>query len=492
MRTTLTLTLLSVLGLAACSDGSADLPSAPKRLPANPTLTTTASATPSVIAGHPTCAQINPSWNELRIDPPTPGWYESSDGLLWAWLVSTDGIHFDWTARVPPAAVLLAGSASTNVYAYTPPATGDQGLQSPEAAAPAFVSFCYDTDVAILYGLQINPTAFAIFRRTWSWSISKYSDQSRVTLSLGQQLPVNYSVSVDATNIDSDQHVYGDIFVTSDQGALPDVGLSVTVKTDIDQVILNCSVGGECHYYLRVSSNDANQVSATVRATSGDEVAEFPVSLNADFSRGEREEIDASVIVTDDKYGELGVAWAQEGQTSAYFEYSRTLGPFATCGRYSDTNTASFVTMDSGKAGSAGWTVLIELPCATQCALGYGYWKTHSRYGPAPYDDTWALLGEDTPFFLSGASYYQVLWTPPAGGKAYYELAHPYIAARLNILNGVRSAPIQGAMASAAALLITYTPEAALSKNVRAQFIQLAAQLARFNEGSAGSGECFR
>ncbi len=44
-------------------------------------------------------------------------------------------------------------------------------------------------------------------------------------------------------------------------------------------------------------------------------------------------------------------------------------------------------------------------PCNQGCTLTPGYWKTHSRRGPAPYDDTWAQLGpsqETKAFFLSG------------------------------------------------------------------------------------------
>jgi len=78
-----------------------------------------------------------------------------------------------------------------------------------------------------------------------------------------------------------------------------------------------------------------------------------------------------------------------------------------------------------------------SVPCGGDgCTLTPGYWKTHSAYGPAPYDPTWALIGEDTPFFLSGISYYEALWTEPKGGNAYYILAPAYIAARLNVLNG--------------------------------------------------------
>ena len=68
------------------------------------------------------------------------------------------------------------------------------------------------------------------------------------------------------------------------------------------------------------------------------------------------------------------------------------------------TNIASFVTNDTGATGSDSWTVFIDVLCPG-CTYTQGYWKTHSRYGPAPYDTTWAKVGEDTPFYLSGQSY---------------------------------------------------------------------------------------
>lgn len=490
MRIKLSLALLGVLVLAACSDGRPNLPSAPTQLRPNP-ISAASSVTPYVVAGDPTCAQINTSWKELKIDPPTPGTYQSSDALLQADLASTDGIHFDWTALVPPAAVLLPGVSSTNVYAYTPPTKSDNGLQSPSAAAPSHISFCYDEDIAILYGLQINQTAFAIFKRTWSWQIGKGADQSSLTLPVGQQILVNYTVDASASNVDTDQHVYGDVFVSFPLPE-PQVGLSVTVSSDLEEKVLSCSVNSECHYYLKVSSNSAGTVSGIVRASSGDDVVEFPISASADFSIGERDEIDETIDVTDDIYGYLGTAFAQVGQTYSIFTYSSNIGPYATCGNYTITNTASFVSQDAGKTGSASWTININVPCATECALGSGYWKTHSRFGPAPYDDAWALLGEDTPFFLSGKSYYQVLWTPPAGGNAYYILAHPYITAKLNILNGADPAPVQAAMASATALFNAYSPGANLSRSVRAQFIRLAAELESNNKGGGSPGHCSR
>lgn len=106
--------------------------------------------------------------------------------------------------------------------------------------------------------------------------------------------------------------------------------------------------------------------------------------------------------------------------------------------------------------------LLLNANCTPEgCTLTRGYWQTHSAYGPAPYDDNWARVGniedegwedlglpgecdpeneslrcgEDTPFF-GGDSWINVFWTPPQGGDAYYILAHQFMAATLNVLNG--------------------------------------------------------
>ncbi len=84
-------------------------------------------------------------------------------------------------------------------------------------------------------------------------------------------------------------------------------------------------------------------------------------------------------------------------------------------------------------------TCVLVSTAAACCAepLTQGYWKTHSINGPAPYDATWACVGEDTEFFNTGSTYYEVLTTPGEDGNAYYILAHQWIAATLNLENGV-------------------------------------------------------
>ena len=126
------------------------------------------------------------------------------------------------------------------------------------------------------------------------------------------------------------------------------------------------------------------------------------------------------------------------------------------------------------------------------CTLTPGYWKTHSEYGPAPYDSTWAMLpaGADTPFFSSGQSYYEALWTEPKGGNAYYILAHAWIAAQLNFLNGADPEDAQAAFAQAMVLLSAYDDSIPKKDPNRAIAIGLAEILDDYNNGIIGPGHC--
>ena len=190
---------------------------------------------------------------------------------------------------------------------------------------------------------------------------------------------------------------------------------------------------------------------------------------------------------------------SQNLRDSATFTYNRDIGAHG-CGEFDVVNTVDVTSADAHHPlASDTHTIHVVVPCATGCTLTQGYWKTHSKYGPASKPDaTWNLLpggaGPDTVFFLSGASWYQVFWTAPAGNQ-YYNLAHQYMAARLNVLDGASvPASVAAAIASATTLFQTYTPAqigAMDSKNaVRKQFVELAGLLGSYNEGLIGPGHC--
>ncbi len=187
--------------------------------------------------------------------------------------------------------------------------------------------------------------------------------------------------------------------------------------------------------------------------------------------------------------------------------YSYTSGPimypfrpdvqvkYDECGEYQICNQADVKISPTGTPViTADACINVHVPCSGGCTLTPGYWKTHSNYGPAPYDDGWAQLlpyGEDTTFFLSGQTWYEVLWTTPATGNAYYILAHAYIAATLNRLNGASSTTaVNDAIARAADFFNEYGPADTLSKSLRKSALARALILDQYNNGYIGPGHC--
>jgi hypothetical protein len=256
----------------------------------------------------------------------------------------------------------------------------------------------------------------------FDWTIQKTADQSEVTLSIGQQLQVNYSI------------------------ALVDTPYETCLPPDI--------LIDEC----------------------------------------------VDVCDTNPGSGFLGTVFARDAPLT--LTYSMLIGPYAECGDYTVNNTARFTTCDTQSTCSSCYTITVHVPCEGGCTLTPGYWKTHSKYGPAPYDNTWAMVdpnGEDSDFFDTAQSWYEVLWTEPQGGNAYYILAHAYIAAVLNELNGATvPAEVAAAMSEAESLLDEYdgNPESMdglkgkNAKEIRQDFIDTAMTLDDYNNGVIGPGHC--
>jgi len=182
-------------------------------------------------------------------------------------------------------------------------------------------------------------------------------------------------------------------------------------------------------------------------------------------------------------------------------------------------NIASFTaTDDETYTGSDSWTVNVHVT-GCGCTRTQGYWKTHSNHGPAPEDDAWFNIGD---FDLDGTSegadetfyhptamalkdyqtWYQVISTNPKGGNTYYQLAHQYIAAELNTLNGA-AMPLEVEQALTWAetrFFNLYTPaqvgdsktfdKGATTKGVRDQASTYATLLDRYNNGLIGPSHC--
>lgn len=368
------------------------------------------------------------------------------------------------------------------------------------------------------HALTVTKDASTSLTRTWDWTIVKLGDQTSLLLSEGQLFTVNYEVTVDATSADSAWAVSGNIAVNNPAPidaeltsvsdiVSPNIAADVTCGVTFPYTLvaggtLNCTYTAD----LPDATDRTNTAAATLQNYDYDSegvgtasgTTDFNGTANVSFANATVTEVDECIDVSDTNVGVLGTVCS--GDAPATFTYSLTFGTGSEadvvleCGENTHVNTASFVTNDTGATGSDDHTVVATVACEQGCTLTPGYWKTHSIKGPAPYDDTWAQIGENTTFFSSGQSYYTVLWTAP-GGNAYYILAHAYIAAELNQLNGASiPANVLTAYNAATTLFNTYSPAqvAALRGNspVRAQFITLAGILDGYNNGLTGPGHC--
>ena len=224
---------------------------------------------------------------------------------------------------------------------------------------------------------------------------------------------------------------------------------------------------------------DCTEYSITVvRGTYEECVAEYALDINGSMQITGTFVVPASTVTLDTVYE------------------SESFPLDLSCGEYELAGELSLIcsTAADGNPQFFG-PVAVICPCDEEgCTLTQGYWKTHSQYGPAPYDPVWAVIGEDTAFYLSGKTWYEVLWTPPRKGNAYYILAHQYIAARLNEESGASTDAISQELADALALFVQYTPAeiGALKgdSELRAQFVDLGEILDAYNKGDIGPGHC--
>jgi hypothetical protein len=129
-----------------------------------------------------------------------------------------------------------------------------------------------------------------------------------------------------------------------------------------------------------------------------------------------------------------------------------------------------------------GWVIPEPYTPPGGCTYTIGYWKNH------PYD--WPT---DALSLFSRYEAMCILWTPPKKGNAYLILAHQYIGAELNVVNGA-SIPdaVLEAWFCAQELLETYMAAGDIPKKSpdRALAINLACMLDDYNNGLIGPGHC--
>lgn len=367
------------------------------------------------------------------------------------------------------------------------------------------------------YDIHVSKIADSSFTRTYNWNVEKSVDKTTVEADPGQTITLNYTVTANVTgSTDSAWSSTGTIAVHNPAPMAATLNSVADVVTGVGSATVNCGVtfpyalasGAtlNCTYGPIVLPDGTTRVNTAtvvqqnydydkVLAATSDGTTPYSGTANIVFGAPENL-IDEAIDVSDSLQGALGTV--SVAQSPKEFKYSRTAmyeGDQA-CGDHTINNTATIVTNDTRTQDSASASAVITVICPEGCTLTQGYWKTHSEKGPAPYDATWALLanGANTTFYKSGTTWYNVFKTAPKG-NAYYQLAHQYMAARLNILAGADTTPaVDAAMASALTLFNTYTPaQISLLKGsslVRKQFISLAGILGSYNEGLIGPGHC--
>lgn len=352
--------------------------------------------------------------------------------------------------------------------------------------------------------LDVSMDVHEYLDREWDWVIDKSADKSELDLMPGASSDVNYSVKVGIKPGSPEEYDFGFAGTikiknpTDTTAKITSVTGSVTGNPE--PIAINCPVafpylleGGEtleCPY--ESSQIDSSDRTATVVVESSGVEGDV-IHADVDFADAFINRIDDCVHVTDTYAGALGDVCVEQAPET--FHYARTIGPYtdAQCGAHIAMNTAEFVTNDVGATGSDSWDVAVMVACGEEsCTLSQGYWKTHAKPGPAPYDDTWAKLskGSNALFFKSGKTWYQVFWTAPAG-NAYYILAHQYMAAKLNILGGASTTPaVVAALADAKSIFAAVTPGSWSGAYSKAHLIGLAKTLDKYNKGLIGPGHC--
>jgi hypothetical protein len=480
-------------------------------------------ANPVYVLGNPTCAELDPFFVGIKIDQGAESAYDFSyteNGIIVTATGSSATLVDTWTSTIPIDAVIVKAATGAYVYYYDPEVMSGGGLITPNTqdntgnpAALSHISFCYD------YELDVNKTADTSFTRThyYAWTIDKSAAETELLLSQGQTYRMDYALALQRTEqeaLDSDWAVSGQISVVNNTPfpakimAISDnMGeMSIALACPDLPLVLRAGESLTCTYASALASGEEGLNMVSVETIAEDDNKVRGASATAEVIFGEPTTIaavDDCVDVTD-----TFMAYAPEHMGNTCVDrmlgYSRLIGSYASEGTYEVPNSACFTTNSTETQGCDSENVSVTVaPMNVGCTLTQGYWRTHSKYGPAPYDDTWMVEGfegigglEDALFFLSPQTHHQVLWTPPKG-NAYYNLAHQWIAAFLNLENGAfMPDEVVGVFEAAQNLLNEKTPDDLLklkgkdARELPALFIQLSTVLDNYNNGELGPGHC--
>ncbi len=384
------------------------------------------------------------------------------------------------------------------------------------------------------HALRMERAVLSAGGQRWTWDIQKtHAEAEALQMVVGQTYEVDYLITATATaSSDGGNEVTGTITALNTNPVTDAVLVSVGAAINSTQATVSCpslivphasydaahnivvgklvcpftvtlangevpaTVSGRLTQQLFTYAPDGTATPAGTKDYAGTQaIASLP---------GGGEETDECIDLSDVYEGtshDLGEFCVSEGNTSVTrsFTGAITVTAESEC-EFSVPNLASLTTNDTGTVVDDDTLVeVVRTDCQqAACTRTQGYWKTHSQYGPAKYDETWATVGEDTPFFLATGlqnapmSWYDMMWTNPKG-NAYYVLAPQFIAATLNLEAGATASPqVLDALDEAQAFFQVYKPRevAAMRGNQapRPRMIELAGVLDQYNNGIGDLG----
>lgn len=529
MRTLTALALSTLAFAAACGESSGGVVDArpPSEAPR------AASVPPVLTAGNPKCDDVLPGSREFKIES---GQIGSTPFTLGP--VTITGLQFragesnpigiTFTAQIPMMGVVMKGSDAGNFYNYGPNGTmGDGGLVTPVNssgfnAAISHVSFCFVPKLAV------SKTAATYANRDWSWALQKTADVSVVDpIMQGVSREVTYTVKATGTKTDTPTRIDGTITIANpafNVDAATITGVADEVAAGASATITGCTVGAAavgvpsagtpyvlaaggtmtCSYTAAswgASASGTNTATASttgaVRGGSGTapwSFASATIEVETDECITAADDMGTPLNTADDRALGQVCANALSGGQHTFPSYKLDVRDLATsCGWNTITNTASFVTNDTPDSGSSQHVVTVNVSCVVGCTLTQGYWKNHADPARKQFDATWNLIpgAANAPFMNSGRSWITVFNTPPAG-NAFYNLAHQYMAARLNVLAGAQASPaVQAAIADATALFNSLPASGTTLTSAQTRTARtLSTTLDGYNNGLMGTPHC--
>lgn len=269
-----------------------------------------------------------------------------------------DAGTFSYTTAVGPYP-RCGAYTFTNAATFTAP-SGATGTAS--VSIPVTVK-CYQ--------LGVSGTSSTAFTRTYTWTITKTAGVPSVTLDPGgATTSVGYAVGLSSTPADGAWAAAGSIAVTNPApvsaslSGLAAAAGSTGATVSCPSLVIPPSSSVTCSWSAALGGASPTTLLATASLsdTSAFTTSSYSASTAVDFSTATITSVDPSVNVSDSSPAGTRSLGTVAAGSPAVITYSTTVGPYASCGSYAFTNTATF-SAPSGATNSSSVTTPVKVTC---------------------------------------------------------------------------------------------------------------------------------